>query len=75
MNFCSDNVTGAAPEILAALVAANTGAVASYGADDLTKQVETKLKEIFETDLVAFPFTVLTVVSFFIPSMRSPPRG
>ena len=34
MNFCSDNVTGAAPEILAALVAVNTGALASYGADD-----------------------------------------
>jgi threonine aldolase len=29
MNFCSDNVTGAAPEILAALSAANGGAMAS----------------------------------------------
>jgi hypothetical protein len=31
VNFNSDNVAGAAPEILAALVAANHGAVASYG--------------------------------------------
>ena len=31
VNFNSDNVAGASPEILAALVAANHGAVASYG--------------------------------------------
>ena len=53
MNFCSDNVTGAAPEILAALTANNSGAFASYGADKLTERVESKLKEIFETDLAA----------------------
>src|SRR5690242_17888993 len=63
MNFCSDNVTGAAPEILAALMAANTGALASYGADDLTKQVEAKLKEIFEADLAAFPVATGTAAN------------
>ena len=40
MNFCSDNVTGASPEILAALSAANGGALASYGSDKLTERVE-----------------------------------
>jgi threonine aldolase len=55
MNFCSDNVTGASPEILAALTRANTGTVPSYGEDPLTARVQAKLKEIFETDLTAFP--------------------
>ena len=36
MNFCSDNVTGASPEILAALTRANTGTVPSYGEDPFT---------------------------------------
>jgi threonine aldolase len=55
MNFCSDNVTGASPEILAALTRASAGTVPSYGEDPLTARVEAKLKEIFETDLAAFP--------------------
>ena len=55
MNFCSDNVTGASPEILAALTRANAGTVPSYGEDPLTASVQAKLKEIFETDLTAFP--------------------
>src|SRR5438128_145896 len=72
MNFRSDNVTGAAPEILAALVAANTGALASYGADDLTKQVEAKLKEIFETDLAAFPVATGTAANALVSLGLSP---
>ena len=32
MNFASDNTAGISPEILAALAAANEGAVGSYGA-------------------------------------------
>ena len=36
-NFYSDNVSGAAPEILAALVAANAGDTAPYGADPITE--------------------------------------
>jgi hypothetical protein len=30
MNFCSDNATGVSPEIMAAIAAANCGAVMSY---------------------------------------------
>ena len=38
-NFYSDNVSGAAPEILEALVAANAGDTAPYGADPMTEDV------------------------------------
>ena len=40
MNFNSDNVVGASPEIIAALASANAGAVASYGDDPITRRVE-----------------------------------
>ena len=36
MNFASDNTTGAAPEILAAIAAANADRLMTYGNDDLT---------------------------------------
>jgi threonine aldolase len=50
-NFASDNVMGASPEILAAIAQANGGAQPSYGADEYSKRVEARLREIFETDL------------------------
>ncbi|MDX9859766.1 MAG: beta-eliminating lyase-related protein, partial [Rhodospirillales bacterium] len=47
MNFCSDNVTGAAPEILAAIAEANQGPAAAYGEDPLTRRVEARIAEVF----------------------------
>lgn len=48
MQFASDNTSGAAPEIMAALAAANAGHAPSYGADPLTAQVTARLRELFE---------------------------
>ena len=42
-NFYSDNVSGAAPEILEALVTANAGDTAPYGADPITEGLPAKL--------------------------------
>lgn len=53
MFFASDNTSGVAPEILAALVAANAGHQPSYGADALTQAVTEKLREIFEAPQAA----------------------
>ena len=47
-NFYSDNVSGAAPEILEALVAANAGDTAPYGADPLTEGLPARFSELFE---------------------------
>jgi threonine aldolase len=55
MNFVSDNAYGAAPEMLAALAAANDGAVTSYGEDPVTARVSARLCEIFEREVWAFP--------------------
>ena len=51
MNFISDNITGAAPEILQRIVAENEGGCLPYGDDEYTKEVGELFKEAFETDV------------------------
>ncbi|WP_063814682.1 threonine aldolase family protein [Nocardia fusca] len=46
-SFASDNVSGIHPEILAAIVEANSGHMGSYGADPHTAQAESLLSEAF----------------------------
>ncbi|MFN0113648.1 MAG: threonine aldolase family protein [Paracoccaceae bacterium] len=48
MNFASDNASGAAPEIVAAVAAANTGYAKSYGADALMDEVREEIRRVFE---------------------------
>jgi len=51
MNFLSDTTAPAHPALIEAIAAANTGFEASYGADTISRRVEARLKDIFETDL------------------------
>jgi threonine aldolase len=54
--FRSDNTGGVAPELLQAIVDANTGTVAPYGDDDHTRAMTVRFREVFEhPELVAFP--------------------
>ena len=48
MDFASDNASGAAPEVMEAVVRANAGYVPSYGADDVMERVTARIREIFE---------------------------
>ncbi|TDQ80491.1 L-threonine aldolase [Dongia mobilis] len=75
MNFCSDNVAGMAPEILAALASANDGTASSYGADPYTARVEAKLSEIFERRVLAFPVVTGTAANALALSVMAPPYG
>ena len=52
VNFCSDNASGAAPEILRALEAANDGWAMLYGEDDWTRRLQAQVQEVFEIDPV-----------------------
>jgi len=52
--FASDNTAGIAPEALAALNAANTGPVPSYGNDDWTRRAKEHLRAVFETECEIF---------------------
>ena len=49
MNFASDNTAGIAPEILAAIAGANTGAALAYGQDAWTNRVERDLPRFSST--------------------------
>ena len=48
MNFASDNTSATAPEIMAAVVAANQGSAMPYGNDDLMAEVRNRIRQIFE---------------------------
>ena len=56
-NFLSDNVDGAAPEILEAIVAANAGTAPPYGDDDYTRRMNDRFAAVFEHRLQAFPLS------------------
>ncbi len=75
MNFVSDNAYGAAPEMLAALAAANNGAMTSYGEDAVTARVTARLCEIFEREVWAFPVISGTAANSLALATLSPPHG
>ena len=75
MNFASDNVTGAAPEILAAVVAANEGSAPPYGADELTQRMESRFAAVFERDLAVFPVATGTAANALALACVTPPFG
>ncbi|MDR3519204.1 MAG: beta-eliminating lyase-related protein [Azospirillaceae bacterium] len=75
MNFCSDNVAGAAPEILAALVAAAQGTAPSYGADPVTARLHRRLETLFGTALAAFPVATGTAANALALAALVPPYG
>ena len=52
--FVSDNVTCACPEVIDALIEANTGIAESYGDDKWSLTLKNKLSEVFETDVEVF---------------------
>lgn len=75
MNFASDNVMGASPQVIDALVRANAGAQRAYGADDYTQRVEARLKDIFETDLAVFLVATGTAANALALATLTPPWG
>ncbi|WP_436534205.1 threonine aldolase family protein [Actinoplanes sp. HUAS TT8] len=55
MTFASDNYSGAHPEILAALVAANVGHEISYGRDSYTERLQDVFRAHFGDDARTYP--------------------
>jgi threonine aldolase len=75
MNFVSDNVYGAAQEILAALTAANTGTAASYGDDDVTVRLQEKFSTVFERAVTVFPVVSGTAANALALAAVAPSYG
>lgn len=74
-NFYSDNVSGASPEILAALVAANSGDTAPYGGDPWTDRLQTRFGELFETEIEVYPVGTGTAANGLAASIVAQPYG
>ena len=76
MNFTSDNVSGAAPEILEALIAASTsGPMPSYGGDPLTARVTEKISALFEREAAVFPVSTGSAANALALATLTPPYG
>ncbi len=75
MDFRSDNVTGAAPQILAALASAGAGTRSSYGEDQQTRRVEAALRELFQTELAVCFVATGTAANSLGLALLSPPWG
>jgi threonine aldolase len=73
LDFTSDNVTGASPEVLAALAAANAGTVASYGADPLSEVLMRRAAELFERPVAILPVATGTAANALALSVLARP--
>ena len=71
----SDNVAGAAPEILDAVVKAATGTALSYGADEWTARLQKRFGEVFEHPCFVQPTLTGTATNALALSLLAPPWG
>jgi threonine aldolase len=72
----SDNAAGVAPEILAAVDAANTGSALAYGGDELTAHLQEVVRSVFEHPTArVFPVTSGTAANSLALSASTPPWG
>lgn len=73
--FFSDNTASVAPELLAALTAANVGPHKAYGDDPYTLQLDAVFSEFFATPVRAFVVTTGTAANALSLATLSPPYG
>lgn len=74
-NFASDNVVPTCPEVLAAIVRANEGAVASYGADTISRSLNARFGAAFDAEVAVFPVATGTAANSLALSALVPPYG
>jgi threonine aldolase len=75
IDFRSDNTGRAAPEILDAIVRANTGTALGYGADEWTARLQQRFGELFETRVRVFPVATGTAANALSLAAISPSWG
>src|SRR5438105_6728792 len=75
IDYRSDNTGCAAPEILDALVRANTGTALGYGADEWTARLQDRFSELFETRVRVFPVATGTAANALSLAALSPSWG
>ena len=73
--FASDNVTTACPEIMDALIKANSGNVDSYGDDKWSESLKKKMSDLFETNVEVFIAVTGTAANSLALSALTPVFG
>jgi threonine aldolase len=75
IDFRSDNVATAAPEILDAMIAANDGTAAPYGEDEWSRRLDERFGRLFEAKVKVFPVSTGTAANALAISALTPPYG
>ena len=75
LNFRSDNESPAAPEIFAALEAANQGTAWAYADDQWSVLLDQAFSELFETDVTVIPVSTGTAANSIALAAATPPWG
>jgi threonine aldolase len=75
IDFRSDNTGRAAPEILDALIRANSGTALGYGADEWTARLQERFSELFEAKVRVFPVATGTAANALSLAAISPSWG
>ncbi len=74
-NFGSDNVTPVCAPIMAALEAANSGLMASYGADAFTERLQEAASTVFERKVAIYPVATGTAANALALAQLAPAFG
>ena len=74
-SFSSDNISCACPEVMSAVIAANSGNATSYGHDVHSEALELRFSEIFETEVKVFPVVSGTASNALALSTLTPCYG
>ena len=74
-NFCSDNTTPMAPEILAAITAANADAMMPYGNDTLSQGLNEQFSTLFDREVAVFLVATGTASNGLALAQLTPPYG
>ncbi|MBS1074152.1 low specificity L-threonine aldolase [Gluconobacter sp. Dm-73] len=74
-NFASDNVSPACPAVMDAMMRANAGNVGSYGDDALSRSLNARFGDVFETEVAVFPVVTGTAANSLALSSLVAPYG
>ena len=75
MDFRSDNVASAAPEIVDAVAEAARGSATPYGGDPWTQGLDAAFSALFETEVRVFPVLTGTAANSVAVATFTPPWG
>src|ERR1700751_1834784 len=75
IDYRSDNIGRAAPQILEALIRANQGTALGYGNDAWTAALQQRFSDLFETSVRVFPVATGTAANALALAAISPSWG